>query len=282
MIAHLPPPAQRLACLQSDSEHSWVAGPRVLWTRAALPERARTALRAGSQAAPPPKGSPETARPFRVLVIEDDETLRALVRRILLLEGYSVLEAADGELGLRLIETHPGGLDLVLTAIEIPNIDGITVAEVLGALRPLLGVICMSGDVGQSEFGERLGLRRQPFLAKPFMRDDLLLTTADTLARSQELLARQSVTRGLSVLGDVEAPVDLVAAAHRLRAARARPGPSQSAPVRRAMPEGIAPVPRSARARVRGSTLWMRSRSGKSRSAGATCAVHARAPRFAA
>lgn len=250
MIAHLPPPAQRLACPQSDSAPSWVAGPLVLWTGAALPERARTAVLAGSQAAPPPKGSPETARPFKVLVIEDDETLRTLVRRILLLEGYSVLEAADGEMGLRLIETHPGGLDLVLTAIEIPNIDGITVAEVLGALRPLLGVICMSGGVGQTELGERLGLRRQPFLAKPFTRDDLVLTTADTLARSRKLVARQSVSRGLSVLGDVEVPVDLVAAAHRLRAARARPGPSQRAPVKRAMPEDIALVPRSARSSI--------------------------------
>ncbi len=169
---------------------------------------------------------------------------------MLLLEGYSVLEAVDGELGLRLIETHPGGLDLVLTAIEMPNIDGITVAEVLGALRPLLGVICMSGGVGEAELGERLGLRRQPFLAKPFTRDDLVLMTADTLARSQKLVARQSVTRGLPVERDVEAPVDLVAAAHRLRAARTRPGPSHSAPFRRATAEGFASVQRSAKARV--------------------------------
>jgi DNA-binding NtrC family response regulator len=147
------------------------------------------------------------------------------VRRTLLLEGYSVLEAVDGELGLRLIETHSDGLDLVLTDIEMPKIDGITVAEVLAALHPLLGVVCMSGAVGEAEFVERLGLRRQPFLAKPFTPDDLVLTTADTLARSQELLAqaqaRQAVTRGLPVERSPEAVVDLVAAAHRLRAARA-------------------------------------------------------------
>jgi len=40
-----------------------------------------------------------------------------------------VLEAVDGELGLQLIETHSSGLDLVPTAIEMPNIDGLTVAE---------------------------------------------------------------------------------------------------------------------------------------------------------
>jgi CheY-like chemotaxis protein len=145
-------------------------------------------------------------------VIEDDAVLRVVLRRTLQLEGYNVLEAADGELGLRLIETHPGRLDLVLTDIEMPRIDGITVAEVLAALRPLLGVICMSGRVGETDFVKRLGLRRQPFLAKPFTPEDLALITADTLARSQELLAQ------------AEAPdrnVDLVTAAHRLRAAHA-------------------------------------------------------------
>src|SRR4029450_12697092 len=102
-----------------------------------------------SRASLAPNSTPETARPFTILVIENDATLRGLVRRILLLEGYSVLEAADGAVGLLLIETHSGGLDLVLTDIEMPNIDGITVAEVLAALRPLLGVICMSDAVGE-------------------------------------------------------------------------------------------------------------------------------------
>jgi CheY-like chemotaxis protein len=173
--------------------------------------------------------------PFTILVIEDDEIVRMLVRRTLLLEGYSVLEAADGEMGLRLVQTHGGGLDLVLTDIEMPNIDGITVAEVLAALRPLLGVICMSGSVGQSQFTERMGLRRQALLAKPFTPDDLALMTADTLARSQELAAhaetRQTVTCEVSTGGELEAGMDLVAAAHRLRARHAGAARSQ-APLR--------------------------------------------------
>ena len=189
------------------------------------PGRWPAAAPAGSQASPAPSSLPETPRPFTILVIEDDESLRTRVCHTLLLAGYGVLEAVDGEMGLRLIETHSDGLDLVLTDIEMPNIDGITVAEVLAALHPLLGVICMSGAMGEAEFAERLGLRRQPFLAKPFTPDDLVLTTADTLARSQELLAevqaRQAVARGLPVERSPEVTADLVAAAHRLRAARA-------------------------------------------------------------
>jgi len=60
---------------------------------------------------------------------QDDETLRTKVRHILLRKGYCMLEAVDGEPGLQLIETHSSGLDLVPTAIEMPNIDGLTVAE---------------------------------------------------------------------------------------------------------------------------------------------------------
>ena len=172
--------------------------------------------------------------PFTVLVIDDDAVLRALLRRTLEMEGYEVLEAANGELGLQLIESHSGRLDLVLTDIEMPRIDGITVAEVLAALRPLLGVICMSGSPeGEVDFVRRLGLRRQPFLAKPFTLADVVLMTADTLARSQELLAQAeaqpSMTPGSPVAMTSARGVNLVAAAQRLRAAHdgARsPGPS--------------------------------------------------------
>jgi DNA-binding NtrC family response regulator len=160
--------------------------------------------------------------PFTILVIEDDATVRQLVQRILRLEGYNVLEAADGELGLRVIETHSGGLDLVLTDIDMPNIDGITVAEVLAVLRPWLGVVCMSGTVPHDEFRETMGFRHRPFLAKPFAPADLAVITADTLARSQELLAQAEAQSAVtSPPGSAPASAgDLVAAAHRLRAMR--------------------------------------------------------------
>jgi CheY-like chemotaxis protein len=177
----------------------------------------------------PPGTENAAAQPFTILVIEDDAAVRTLVRRTLLLEGYRVLEAADGELGLRVIQTHSGGLDLVLTDIDMPKIDGITVAEVLAALRPLLGVICMSGTVGHALFADRLGLRRQPFLAKPFTPDDLALMAADTLARSQELLAqgdaRATVTCDAPI--ELEAGMDLVAAAYRLRTRHAKAARSE-------------------------------------------------------
>jgi len=199
MIASLPPPAPSPAVPRSDT--------------------------------PPPGTENVPARPLTILVMENDEAVRGIVRRTLLLEGYSVLEAADGEVGLRLIQTHGGGLDLVLTDIDMPNIDGITVAEVLAALRPLVGVICMSGSMGRTRFAERLGLRRQPFLAKPFTPADLALVTAEALARSQELLAQAEAQKPDAGEAAIEFEnMDLVAAAYRLRARQAG-APRSPAPV---------------------------------------------------
>lgn len=174
-------------------------------------------------------GSPG-APAFTILVIDDDPGTRSIVRRVLVDEGYVVLEAPDGEAGLELIQHHDGRIDLVLTDIEMPNIDGITVAEVLSAVRPLLGVIGMSGGLSATVFQQNLGLWPQPFLAKPFTPQALARKIGETLARSQELLAeaeaRQTITRDHLAEARLTAAVDLVAAAHRLRARTFRSGPS--------------------------------------------------------
>ena len=143
-----------------------------------------------SEALPDPPADGDGQRSSTILIIEDDATVRAVVRRHLEADGYRVLEAVDGHSGLDLIETHGGQLDLVLTDIDMPRIDGVTVAEVLAALRPLLGVICMSAGIAESRFVEGLALRPQPFLAKPFTRETLAQVLAAEIARSRELAAR--------------------------------------------------------------------------------------------
>ena len=159
-----------------------------------------------------------------VLVIEDDPDVRRVVRRSLEADGYVVLEADDGQSGLDLIERHTGRLDLVLTDLDMPRIDGITVAEVLAVLRPLLAVVCMSGGMGDRELIERLGPTPGAFLAKPFTSENLAHVIADELARSQELSARaeaqQSVTRAFLVEKRLMVAVDLVASAKRLQSYR--------------------------------------------------------------
>ena len=120
-----------------------------------------------------------------VLIIEDDPGVRHLARRTLEAVGYQVLEAADGLDGLRLVEQHSSEIDLVLTDIEMPRLDGISVARQIAAKYPRIGVVCMSGRVPEDSFQERYGLALPPFLAKPFSFDDLTRTTSETIARFQ-------------------------------------------------------------------------------------------------
>src|SRR5687768_16614629 len=65
-----------------------------------------------------------------VLVIEDDADVRSVIRRSLEDEGYVVLEAADGESGLDLIGAYAGPLDVVLTDLVLPRLNGSAVAAV--------------------------------------------------------------------------------------------------------------------------------------------------------
>jgi DNA-binding response OmpR family regulator len=176
----------------------------------------------------PPEVLP--APPSTILIIEDDPALRAIVRRHLEAVEYRVLEAADGQVGLDLIEAHQGPLDLVLTDIEMPRIDGITVAEVLAALRPLVGVVCMSAGLTESRFVERLAHRSEPFLAKPFTGEVLLRALGVELARSRQLAAGMN---GMEAIGPdwtregVQPPAatgELVAAAQRLQRGHNRTG----------------------------------------------------------
>jgi len=166
-----------------------------------------------AQLAPAPQGC-------TVLVIEDDADVRSVIRRSLEDEGYVVLEAADGESGLDLIGAYAGPLDVVLTDLEMPRINGMAVAEVLGVFRPLLAVVCMSGGLSPIDLAERLSSTSVAFLAKPFSPEDLTRVVADALGRAQEVSAlaeaRQSVLRSFPVELKLTVAADLVASARRL------------------------------------------------------------------
>jgi CheY-like chemotaxis protein len=178
----------------------------------------------------PPAAAAQGGEASTILVIEDNATVRAVVRRHLEAGGYLVLEAGDGQSGLDLIEGHPGQVDLVLTDIDLPRIDGITVAEVLADLRPQVGVICMSGRMSESGFLERLPRRSQPFLPKPFTGETLTQLLAAELARSRARAARSQADA--TTIGNgaphgqrpLDAAVGLVAAAHRLQQGQRRNG----------------------------------------------------------
>ena len=82
----------------------------------------------------------------RLLVAEDDPTLRSLVATLLEEEGYETLQAADGEDALRLAMQHLHSLDLLLTDDRMPGMNGYELTRVLKSIRPDLKVIVMSGS----------------------------------------------------------------------------------------------------------------------------------------
>jgi two-component system cell cycle sensor histidine kinase/response regulator CckA len=91
------------------------------------------------------QASPERGRGETILVVEDEDPLRALVRRILVTNGYSVLEARDGEDGLRRSGEHEGPIHLLLTDIVMPQMTGRELAHRLGNVRPEIRVLFMTG-----------------------------------------------------------------------------------------------------------------------------------------
>ena len=139
-----------------------------------------------------------------VLVVDDESMVRTLVRRMLEPGMCSVVEAEDGESALRLIERGQPAIDVVLTDLVMPEIDGFDIITVLARHCPGLPVICMSGFA--SVAASRLTV---PFIPKPFSLESLRAGIEPMLARSREL-------------GHAGA-LDLVAAALELRRQRAEP-----------------------------------------------------------
>jgi two-component system cell cycle sensor histidine kinase/response regulator CckA len=103
-----------------------------------------------------------------ILVAEDEDGVRSLVRDTLAAHGFQVLEARDGQEALKICAEHPGRIDLLLTDVVMPNLDGRRLAERLHAVRPETKILFMSG-FADPQLGDNNKLG--PFLQKPFAPD---------------------------------------------------------------------------------------------------------------
>jgi two-component system, cell cycle sensor histidine kinase and response regulator CckA len=105
--------------------------------------------------------TPAESRKQTVLVVDDDAILRELLARVLVDEGYAVLTAEDGEQALAIATTLDGQLDLVVTDILLPVMDGLELAARLAYLKPPPPVMFISGFTDDWDVPG-------PMLAKPF------------------------------------------------------------------------------------------------------------------
>jgi len=109
----------------------------------------------------------------RILLAEDDEPVRAFVRKALEMDGHLVSEAEDGGLALDLLIAQRGAFDLLLSDIRMPVMDGIALA--LSAARdfPSLPILLMTGYAEQRERASDLAAIIEDVITKPFSLADL-------------------------------------------------------------------------------------------------------------
>jgi signal transduction histidine kinase/CheY-like chemotaxis protein len=122
-----------------------------------------------SGSAPARSLAPARARTAEtVLVVEDEENVRTLVRHVLEAQGYAVLEASGAREAMYMHENHPGRIDLLLTDIVLSGKSGRELAKDLVELHPGLRVVFMSGYTDDAVVRGGLPKAKSLFLAKPF------------------------------------------------------------------------------------------------------------------
>jgi PAS domain S-box-containing protein len=116
-----------------------------------------------------------------VLLVEDEESVRELVRLTLASRGYQVLEAENGESGLRIAESFKKQIDILITDVVMPGIGGRELARKLLLLRPAISVLYLSGYTEDAVVTRGALGPRTAFLQKPFTLQNLAKKVREVL-----------------------------------------------------------------------------------------------------
>jgi two-component system cell cycle sensor histidine kinase/response regulator CckA len=117
-----------------------------------------------------------------ILLVEDEEGLRSLNARGLRSRGYSVIEASNGIEAMEALEQENGGVDLVVSDVVMPEMDGPTLLKVMRERNPDLKIIFVSG-YAEDAFEKSLPQNQQfAFLPKPFTLSQLVAAVKQTMA----------------------------------------------------------------------------------------------------
>ncbi len=115
------------------------------------------------------------------LVVEDDEGVRAVVRKTLEANGYFVVEARSAAEATRLAQNHKGPIDFLITDLIMPETSGRDLAQTIGALRPDVKVLYMSGYSDNVVLRHGMLSPDMEFIAKPFTQQKLLEKVREVL-----------------------------------------------------------------------------------------------------
>src|SRR6187200_230847 len=122
----------------------------------------------------------------RVLIADDEESMRMLVARAIALDGHTTVTAEDGAEALEILTRENGAFDLLLTDIQMPVMDGIALALAAARDFPNLTILLMTGFTDQRERASNLNALVHDVITKPFAVADIRTAVADALASRQD------------------------------------------------------------------------------------------------
>ena len=117
-----------------------------------------------------------------ILIVDDEPDVRAVARDLLTAKGYVTIDTGDPVMALRIARNESQPIDLLLTDVVMPLMNGRQLAEQIRAIRPAMKILYMSGY--STESVEAYGIRiapGQPFVTKPFTPDSLASTVRAAL-----------------------------------------------------------------------------------------------------
>ena len=118
----------------------------------------------------------------RVLIVDDEDSMRLLVARAIAMDGHDIMTASDGAEALEILGSADSAFDLLLTDIQMPIMDGIALALAAARDFPDLTILLMTGFAEQRERASGLNAIAYDVITKPFSVADIRTAVADALA----------------------------------------------------------------------------------------------------
>lgn len=118
----------------------------------------------------------------KILIADDEDSMRQLVARAIAMDGHETVTAQDGAEALEILTREDGAFDLLLTDIQMPVMDGIALALSVARDFPGLTILLMTGFADQRERASNLNALVHDVVTKPFSVADIRTAVADALA----------------------------------------------------------------------------------------------------
>jgi len=189
-----------------DAKAKWASGRNAPPLRKEEPASARTlhpdhgSPKPASTATSQERRIPRRGKNWTVLLVEDEKSLRTVLRVTLERNGYGVLEAGDGKEAFASAQTHKDETDLLVTDVMMPGMNGTELVAAPAAIISNLPVLYMSGYKETTLLRMHIDCSGLPFLEKPFHPQDLI-------AKIEALLAAPPVVpEGGEPMGSTDMP----------------------------------------------------------------------------